>query len=74
MKEMLEFFVRQSGHFINGGGSDVNYDGSNFLEIVQHIVTVRLRPFLGFNVGALYGDSPSDTWAVGIKGGLKFYV
>ncbi len=71
----FEISVRQSGSYTNGSGSGgANYDGSTFVAIDEHFGTGRLRPFVGLNLGRLYGDSTNDTWAAGIEGGLKFYV
>ena len=33
-----------------------------------------LRPFVGVNVGGVYGDRVSDTFAAGLEAGAKFYV
>jgi len=34
----------------------------------------RFWPFVGGNIGYIYGDDVSDTWEAGIEGGLKFFV
>jgi len=71
----LEVSVRQSANYTNGpAGGGAVYDGSFFAGIDQHFDFGRLRPFVGVNVGRLYGDSTNDTWAAGIEGGLKVYV
>jgi hypothetical protein len=33
-----------------------------------------MRPFFGVNLGRIYGDTISDTWAAGLEGGAKYYV
>lgn len=34
----------------------------------------RLRPFIGANIGAIYGDNVNDTGIAGPEFGLKYYV
>ena len=34
----------------------------------------RLRPFVGANIGAIYGDNVNDTGIAGPEFGLKYYV
>ncbi|HSH93617.1 MAG TPA: hypothetical protein VK968_05695 [Roseimicrobium sp.] len=75
LSDTFEISVRQSGNYSNGTGTGgANYDGSTFVAADHHFGTGRLRPFVGLNFGALYGDSTNDTFAAGIEGGLKFYV
>src|SRR4051812_36161041 len=74
VSDMLEVVGRQSVNYSNGTNSDSEFDGSTFVALDYHIGTSNLRPFVGVNFGALYGDNTSDTWAAGIEGGLKFYV
>jgi hypothetical protein len=73
LSDTLEISARQSINYSNGAG-DGEYDGATFVALDHHFGTGRLRPFVGVNVGALYGENTSDTWAAGIEGGLKFYV
>ncbi len=76
LSDMFEVSVRQSVNYSNSSssGSDAEFDGSTFGAIDYHFGTSNLRPFIGVNFGALYGDNTSDTWAAGVEGGLKFYV
>jgi len=71
--DTLELSVRQSANYTNGAG-DAEYDGSTFVALDHHFGNGRLRPFVGVNVGAVYGENTSDSWAAGIEAGLKFYV
>ena len=75
LSDTFELSVRQSVNYSNGsGGGGADYDGSTFVAADQHFGTGRLRPFVGLNVGYLYGDTTHNTFAAGIEGGLKFYV
>lgn len=73
LSDTLEVSVRQSVNYSNGAG-DGEYDGATFVALDHHFGTGRLRPFVGVNFGALYGENTTDTWAAGLEGGLKFYV
>jgi hypothetical protein len=74
VSDMLEVVGRQSANYSNSTTSDAEFDGSTFVALDYHFGTSNLRPFVGVNFGALYGENTSDTWAAGIEGGLKFYV
>lgn len=72
--DALEIVGRQSINYSNSSNDSSEFDGSTFGAIDYHFGTSALRPFIGVNFGALYGDNTSDTWAAGLEGGLKFYV
>lgn len=74
LTDTLELSVRQAINYTNDSSSDAVYNGSTFVAIDQHFGTGRVRPFVGFNLGGLYGDTTNDTLAAGIEGGLKIYV
>ncbi len=57
----LEVAARQTVNYSNPtGGGGALYDASTFLAVDQYFGTGRFRPFVGLNVGALYGDNTSD--------------
>jgi hypothetical protein len=39
-----------------------------------HFDLGRWWPFVGANLGYIYGDDVTDSWEAGIEGGLKFFV
>ena len=39
-----------------------------------HLDLGRFWPFFGANLGYVYGEDVSDTWALGLEGGLKYFV
>jgi len=70
----LELGVRQNisaDAFSDGqqawAGSTFGYAGWNF-------GTEDVVPYLGANLGALYGENVKDTAAAGLEGGVRFYV
>ncbi|HVS53538.1 MAG TPA: hypothetical protein VHD62_14380 [Opitutaceae bacterium] len=53
------------------------WDASSRIAFDQHFGSAadsRLRPFLGVNLGGVYGRSITDTWAAGLEAGGKYYV
>jgi len=66
--------IRQS---INGfAGDEVknSWDGSTRGFIDYNFLNGTYRPFLGVNVGGLYGENTSNTGTAGVEAGLKLYV
>ena len=66
--------VRQGLSFNDLSGSDDDYNASTVIFGDFHIDLGRFQPFIGANVGYLYGDSVDDTWVAGPEGGVKFFV
>ena len=71
----LELSLRQNVQYSDLVGSDWN--GSTRIALDYHF---RLgdrgqwQPFIGANVGYVYGDSISDTWEAAPEAGVKYYV
>jgi hypothetical protein len=71
----LEAGVRQSIDYTNPDNGSQRWNGSTRLFLDQNLaMTGRWRPYLGVNLGRIYGESVSDTWAAGLEGGVKYYV
>lgn len=71
----LEAGVRQSIDYTNPDQGSQRWNGSTRLFLDQNLaISGRWRPFLGVNLGRIYGESVSDTWAAGLEGGVKYYV
>lgn len=70
--DALEFSVRQSFSYSNYGNSILN--GSTRVAMDYHFLTNDIRPFVGVNLGGVYGESVEETLASGVEGGLKWYV
>ncbi len=67
--------LRQSINYSNPSPGGRSWNGSTRLAFDQHL-TARgaVRPFVGVNVGGVYGDSVRDTFTAGLEAGAKFYV
>jgi hypothetical protein len=74
LSDTFEVSARQSINYSNDNSRGADYNGSTFVAIDQHFGTGRFRPFVGLNLGGLYGDTTNDTWAAGIEGGVKVYM
>lgn len=68
-----EVALRQSVIY-NDTGAGTNWDGSTRVAIDYHFGDANLRPFIGANLGYVYGDATDDRWAAGPEAGLKWYV
>ncbi|HYO09992.1 MAG TPA: hypothetical protein VER17_13560 [Tepidisphaeraceae bacterium] len=67
----LELGVRQS-YTWGDGGSAWNGDTRVFAD--YHFDLDRWQPFVGANVGYVYGDGVSDSWIAGPEVGVKYFV
>jgi len=59
--------------------SSVENQGSSWAATTRlgadyHFDLGRFWPFVGANVGYIYGDDTSDSWTLGLEGGLKYFV
>ncbi len=66
--------IRQS---VNGIASDKNsneWAGSTRGYIQYNFLDGNYRPYLGVNIGGIYGESVADTGTAGIEAGMKLYV
>lgn len=73
--ETQEWVLRQSISYANPNNGGQAWNGSTRIAFDQHL-TARgaLRPFVGVNVGGVYGDRVRETFAAGLEAGAKFYV
>lgn len=71
----LEFSLRQSVNWSGADNSDDNWSGATRLAADYHFLTDgRFRPFLGVNIGYIYGDSVNNTGTIGPELGFKYFV
>jgi hypothetical protein len=68
----FELGVRQNVSYSDNGNTFWN--GSTALAADFNFGTGHLRPFLGANVGYVYGDLVHDTWEAAPEVGLKWYA
>jgi hypothetical protein len=72
--QYLEGSIRQSINYSNPSDDDSAWNGSTRLAVDQHFGDARLRPFVGVNVGGIYGENVRDSFAAGVEAGGKYYV
>ena len=68
----LEVGLRQGIGFVDREDNDWNASTRLFTD--YNFDLNRLQPFVGLNLGYLYGDNVNDTWIAGPEAGLKFFV
>ncbi len=69
---MLSIGARQSvGYADDNSGTTVNASTRGFVDLQFNIG--RIAPFIGANVGYIYGEGVNDTGAAGPEAGLKIY-
>ena len=75
MSRDLELGVRQAVNWTAVNNADDRINGSTRGAVDYHFnVTDRFRPFVGANVGVIYGDGVHDTGIIGPEVGLKYYL
>lgn len=75
INETAMWTIRQSINYANPEVGGKQWNGATRLAFDQHLAARgALRPFVGVNVGGVYGDAVRDTWAAGLEAGGKFYV
>ena len=73
--ETLLWALRQTINYANPDSGGTSWNGSTRLALDWHLKAHgKMRPFVGVNIGGVYGDNVRDTWAAGLEGGAKFYV
>jgi len=71
----LELGVRQSVGYTDvtaSGGS--TWDASTRVALDYHFDLGRWQPYIGGNIGYVYGDGVQDTWEAAPEAGVKFFV
>jgi hypothetical protein len=70
-----EWVLRQSINYANPNVGGQSWNGATRLAFDQHLAAHgAVRPFIGANIGGVYGDAVRDTFAAGLEAGAKFYV
>lgn len=78
--ENLELSVRQTLSYTDvgrtaGGGSA--WDGSTRVAVDWHFILGdhgQVRPFIGANIGYVYGETVNDSWEAAPEAGVKVFV
>ncbi len=75
INDTQEWVLRQSINYANPDRGGASWNGATRLAFDQHFAARgALRPFIGANIGGVYGDAVRDTFAAGLEAGGKFYV
>jgi len=70
----IEGGIRQSLGFSNVEHGSSSWSAATRGAVDYHFDLGRFWPFVGANLGYVYGDAVKDSWEVGIEGGLKYFV
>ena len=65
--------ARQSGSY-NDANAGTAWNGSTRAFLDFQFNLGRFAPFVGANLGYVYGDTTADTWVAGPEAGVKFYL
>ena len=74
MSKELEFGIRQGVSWADSQLSSSIWNGSTAIFADWHFDMDRWQPYIGANLGYVYGDSTNDTWVAGPEGGVKYFV
>jgi hypothetical protein len=69
-----EAFFRQDVIFNDVAGSDDNWIGDSRIGANYNFDMGRWWPFVGAQIGYVYGDVVDDTWVAGPSGGVRYFV
>lgn len=75
--DQLEIALRQSVNYsdIGGGeGQGSQLTGSTRVALDYHFDLGNWQPFVGANIGYVYGDIANDTFAAAPEAGVKYFV
>jgi len=74
LSDPLELGLRQSVSVLRAKHADDSWAGSTVGFVDWNFGTNTLVPFIGANLGGIYGDGVHDTGTAGLETGLKYYV
>jgi outer membrane protein W len=73
----LEAAVRQTVNYGDGPASGAEgsaWNGATDIALDWHFDLGRWQPFVGANIGYVYGDNTNDTWEAGPEAGVKYFI
>ena len=74
LSDHFELGVRQSINVLALDNQDDHWSGATRGFADYNFGQGSIVPYLGANIGGIYGEDVHDTGAAGLEGGLKFYV
>ena len=72
--DALQYGIRQSVSGVAGDKVSDAWSGATRLFADYHFGCCAARPYVGVNVGGIYGESVEDTGTAGVELGVKWYV
>lgn len=75
LTDQWEVSLRQAVNYTNPRGAESMWNAATRIAGDYHFLPgSRFRPFVGGNIGGVYGEGVQDTWVAGIEAGGKYYV
>jgi len=78
LADQLELSLRQNLTYTDilpsGSGQGSAWDGSTRVALDFHFDLGAVQPFVGGNIGYVYGESTNDTWAAAPEAGVKVFL
>jgi hypothetical protein len=72
--EHLLWGVRQSVSGVSGDDVKNAWSGATRGFVDYHFLDGNWRPFIGLNLGGIYGEQVKNTGTAGVETGLKYFV
>ena len=72
--DQFEGGLRQDINFSDLGGNNLSGGTTVFVNYHFGDRGAQLQPFIGANIGYLYGDAVNDTFVAGPEGGVKYFL
>ena len=72
LTDQFELSVRQTVNYSDFVGS--SWNGSTRVAADFHFDMDRWQPFVGANIGFVYGEGVKDTWEAAPEAGVKYFV
>lgn len=69
----LELALRQGITFADSG-SESSWAGTTRVAVDYHFNLDRWQPFIGAQIGYVYGEDVHDTWQAGPEAGVKYFI
>jgi hypothetical protein len=70
----LEIALRQAFGFNDLSGDDDQWSAATRVALAYNFDIGSWWPFIGVNLGYIYGDAVSDTWVAGPEAGVRVFV
>lgn len=72
--EQVLWGVRQSLNGLAGDEVSDSWNGATRVFADYHFGDSDFRPYLGANIGGIYGENVKETWTAGLETGFRYFV